>query len=160
MCFQTVKDKVEYVAREVYDHAAVAVSGKERPSPKGRVKNLKRYKASDGLWYIRFGGWADKPRVTGVANSNSMEPTIDEPFTHVFIKADPDDLAVGDIATYRNWQGGETVHAIVQILFDPKRWFRLKGYNNKGADQQKVRDEIINDVMVAIIFTEEEVSLP
>ena len=158
MCFKTIKNTVVEKVKDVFGHPPVDVSGKERASPKGRVDEIHRFER-DGKWWIEFGPFDIKPRVTGVANTNSMEPLIDDPFTSVLIAVEPSDVIVGDVCTYLG-AFGQVIHSVVKILNDGRRYFTFKGLNNKGPDKMKVRDEHIRQALVAEIFTKRKVTLP
>ena len=150
MCFKTIKETVVDKVKDVFGHPPVEKSGIERASPKGRIENVKWNNTTK---MVEFGPFDEKPWITTVADTNSMEPLIDKPFTSVLIKADPADLEVGDVCVYSTGYNS-IIHAIVQITLDTVgRLFKFKGYNNKGADPWKVRDEHIKHVLVCLLYT-------
>lgn len=90
------------------------------------------------------------PKIVGTTPltvlTSSMEPGLPPGTLIVLQKVDPDDLAVGDIATYqiRSGEPGVITHRVAGISFsDQGRTFVFKGDNNSIADEEAILPEQI-----------------
>jgi hypothetical protein len=91
---------------------------------------------------------------TTYANTNSMDPVLDEDTHGIEIKPREQDLNVGDIISYYSPQHDTTiVHRIKAISQDEQgTYYTLKGDNNPAEDQEKVRFDQIRGVVVALVY--------
>lgn len=91
--------------------------------------------------------------ITTVADTNSMDPTVDAGHTCVLTTSfKPEELAIGDVVIYAN--GTQLVlHRIVNIEEDNQgRKFTLKGDNNYKKDPHVIRDAHIRYLLLMIIY--------
>ena len=89
------------------------------------------------------------------SDTNSMDPVLDAESNGIEIKPNsPEDIAIGDIISYKsNIVDGIIVHRVVDIGEDEQGWFAIaKGDNNPANDPEKVRFDMIQGVVVAIIY--------
>jgi len=158
VCFKTVTETVIEKVKDVFGHAPVSESGIERPSPKGRVSQVFTTK-KNGEWWVEYGPFTTKPRLTGVADTNSMDTFIDRGYTASIDRGEiPADIVVGDVIIY-DVGYGEVIHQVVEIDSDEKgRFFRCKGINNKGVDPWIIRDGNIRGVWTGTIPTKKGVN--
>ena len=94
------------------------------------------------------------PRWAVIADTNSMDPVIDEN-THVIqiIPQSPSDIHVGDIISYASEYGFTIIHRVISISQDEQGWYAVtKGDNNDHIDPWKIRFKDIKKVLVAIIY--------
>ncbi len=91
--------------------------------------------------------------LTGVQDTNSMDPTVDAGHTCLLTKAfKHEDLAVGDIVV-APIDGTSIIHRIHKISVDSQgRKYTLKGDNNYRKDPYEFRDEHIQWLLLAIIY--------
>jgi len=89
------------------------------------------------------------------ANTNSMDPVLDETANAVGIKPKTEnDLKIGDIISYYSKEKKVIlVHRVIGIGFDNDgKYFILKGDNNTEADPEKVRFSQIQRKIAIIIY--------
>ncbi len=94
-----------------------------------------------------------------IPDTNSMDPVFDYGHSNILIDGQDEAdhrimlefLKVGDIAVYDNESGQSIIHRIVEIGYDPQRFFRFKGDNNGSKDPGKIRDSQIKWLYVATI---------
>ncbi len=91
--------------------------------------------------------------LAGYANTNSMDPLLDERSNGIeMIPKSEDDLNVGDVIVYET-DIGLIVHRIVEISADENgKYFILKGDNNSTEDPYRVRFNQIRYVLVGVIY--------
>lgn len=120
----------------------------EVPSPKARISE-NDILVTDNKVVIAI----DNPQWATFTNTNSMDPVLDEnAFAIEKRPASPDDLEVGDIASY---DGGDgiIIHRIVEKGVDKDgTYFLFKGDNNPLPDPDKVRFDQIKRVVVGILY--------
>ncbi len=95
------------------------------------------------------------PKIISFANTNSMDPVIDESSNAIVIMPDSvDDIHIGDIISYKpNNLNLILVHRVIGILEDEQgKYFILKGDNNPEADPGKVRFEQVRNVIVGVVY--------
>ena len=87
------------------------------------------------------------------ANTNSMDPLLDEYSNGLEVKPESeDDLHIGDVVAYQT-SIGLVIHRIVGIDYDEKgKYFVLKGDNNQEKDPMKVRFNEIKYLLVGVIY--------
>lgn len=93
--------------------------------------------------------------LSSFANTNSMDPLLDENANGLEIKPDEDKLQVGDIISYKsNFLGGVVIHRIVNIGEDEKgKYYETMGDANYGVvDPEKVRFEQIEGVLIGVLY--------
>ena len=95
-----------------------------------------------------------EPYLSYFAPTGSMKPTIDEKSNAIeIIPESNEQLHVGDIIAYKSRTGETVIHRIIKIGYDNKGWYCIvKGDNNKVPDEEKVRFEQIQRVVVGIIY--------
>ena len=88
------------------------------------------------------------------ANTNSMDPVLDESTHGIEITPVKERLRVGDIISYRSDRVNAIVaHRIISIGEDESgTYYITKGDNNTAEDPEKVRFEYIEGVVVALIY--------
>lgn len=91
--------------------------------------------------------------LTTVADTNSMDPTIDVRHTTVLTNhISYENLAVGDVVVY-NVGGGDIIHRIIKMETDNQgRKYTAKGDNNSYADPYILRDTHIKWLLLAIFY--------
>lgn len=88
------------------------------------------------------------------ANTNSMDPLLDEHSNALEIVPVCEDLRVGDIVVYKSIiYNDHIVHRVQSIDFDDSGlFFRLKGDNNPALDPEKVRCDQIKYQVIGILY--------
>lgn len=92
--------------------------------------------------------------LVGYADTNSMDPLIDESAHGIEIQPVKERLHTGDIISYRSRRAQVViVHRIISIGEDELgRYYITKGDNNTDQDPEKVRFEDIEGVVVVVIY--------
>lgn len=127
------------------------ISAEELPSPKPRMLHRFGYNKI----YSLAKGMSPTITITGVTNTNSMEPVIDA--GHIALiedKPNIQDLVVGDIVLFyrRLDKNPRVLHRIVLIGNDSKGWYcETRGDNTVWLDG-KIRYQDILGICVAIIY--------
>jgi signal peptidase I len=87
-------------------------------------------------------------------DTHSMEPVLDKNSNAIQVKAEYQQLKVGDIISYKpNGTDYLIIHRIIEISEDENGWYcYVKGDNNKEKDPDKVRADQVEKVVVAIIY--------
>jgi len=95
----------------------------------------------------------NKPYWSTFANTNSMDPVIDENSNGIEIKPYSEaQLTVGDVVSYK-YNDKLIIHRIVEIDNDPNGWYAItKGDNNTFTDPEKVRFNQIEGILVGILY--------
>ncbi|MBS3142690.1 hypothetical protein J4464_04875 [Candidatus Woesearchaeota archaeon] len=99
--------------------------------------------------------YVDNPQWARFADSNSMDPLIDEGTNGIeIIPTDTSQISVGDIVSYRSEVADAIIiHRVVETGYDEGGWYaRFKGDNNPQMDPEKVRYEQIQRVLVGILY--------
>ena len=127
-----------------------AISSNEKISPSDIIKENQIVILED-MVIIKQAGitWAS------YANSNSMDPVLDEDAIGLeIVPSSEDQINVGDIVAYEpDWSSGLVVHRVINIGCDEHGWYAiLKGDNNNIADPSKVRFDQIRYLLVGIIY--------
>jgi len=88
------------------------------------------------------------------ANTNSMDPVLDESAQGIEIRPAQGELRAGDIISYHSKRANViVVHRIISIGEDELgAYYTTKGDNNKDQDPERVRFEDIEGVVVALIY--------
>ncbi len=100
-----------------------------------------------------FSPW-DLPYDFYIVYGGSMSPAIKAGSLAVVGPQDPGDLRVGDIITYRQWEGSPwpTTHRISEITEEGDvRYFATKGDGNQVADQGRIREDDIEGRLIFFI---------
>lgn len=124
-------------------------SGTEHPSPSNWVKeNQIRVYSQDIVLDIQNGIF------TSYADTNSMDPLLDETANGIEIRPIKSKLKVGDIISYRSTlMDAVIIHRIISIGEDKQgTYYIVKGDNNSERDPERVRFEQIEGVVVALIY--------
>ena len=138
-------------AAVVTDPGSGAITTARGPAP--RVWRFLTLVASAAVFFAVVGLFAAiivVPKIVGTTPltvlTSSMEPGL-PPGTLIILHAvNPDDLAIGDVATYqiRSGEAGVITHRVTGInLSDQGRTFVFTGDNNSVADGEAVRPEQI-----------------
>ena len=95
----------------------------------------------------------DNAEFAAFANTNSMDPLIDEKANAVeIVPKSEKDIHVGDIISYE-YEGSVIIHRVIKIGNDKQGWYVItKGDNSNFVDPDKVRFEQIKRVLVMIIY--------
>ena len=124
-------------------------SGTEHPSPSDWIKESQiRVYNHDVILDIQNGIF------TSYADTNSMDPLLDETANGIEIHPIKSKLKVGDIISYRSsLVNAVIIHRITTIGEDTQgTYYIVKGDNNNERDPEKVRFEQIEGVVVALIY--------
>ena len=122
----------------------------ERPSPYDHIKE-DQIKVYDNKVEISLGNnqisWAR------FANSNSMDPILDETANSIeIIPETKDDIHVGDIVAF-SYGTSLIVHRIIEIGYDEQGWYAITaGDNSDKQDSGKRRFSDIKYVTVGILY--------
>ncbi|MCK4590027.1 MAG: signal peptidase I [Nanoarchaeota archaeon] len=92
--------------------------------------------------------------LSSFADTNSMDPLIDENTHGLEIKPKENQLKVGDIISYKSdILGGTIIHRIIEINQDEKgTFYTTQGDNNNIQDPEKIRFEQIEGVLIGILY--------
>lgn len=92
--------------------------------------------------------------LSSFADTNSMDPLLDENANGLEIKPKQDQLKVGDIISYRSeFLGGTVIHRIIAINQDNYgTYYTTQGDNNNVQDPEKIRFDQIEGVLVGILY--------
>ena len=152
MCnFQKTKQPTVIVEEEEpksIDGIHPVKSGQERPSPGFWINNGITVSANNVVISGKY------TRVD-IADTNSMDGTFDIGHT-LIVKRPPelniDDVVRGDIMIYQT-PYELVVHSVSDITWDDEgRYFTCWGLNNATPDGDKVRDNNIWGIVVAIVY--------
>ena len=93
-------------------------------------------------------------RLAAFANTNSMDPLLDETSNAIqIIPESPDQIHTGDIISYNSVQGDVVIHRVVDIGEDEEGIFYItKGDNNSRPDDELVRFWQVRFITVGIIY--------
>ena len=93
------------------------------------------------------------PILAKFANTNSMDPVIDETANAIeIVPTSPEQIKPGDIISYST-EIGNVVHRVVAIGYDDMGWYAItQGDNNSIPDRAKVRWDQVKRVVVAVIY--------
>jgi signal peptidase I len=137
------------IIQETREFPFINFSGAERISPSDYIKENQILVLEDKV-IINIEGvsWAS------YANTNSMDPFIDEGANGLEIVPICENIQVGDIIVYEaNWIEGLVVHRVVSINEDDKGlYFRLKGDNSSVVDPQKVRCKDVKYQLIGVLY--------
>jgi hypothetical protein len=120
----------------------------EKISPSDWISDRDIRMQSDGV-FIKV----DNPILAGFEDSNSMDPLLDSTANAIeVVPKTPEDIHVGDIASYDTKQG-TIIHRVIETGTDEDGWYaRFKGDNNPSPDPEKVRFKDIRRVAIAIVY--------
>ena len=123
-------------------------SGTERISPVERLSWDDIRLAADGVFIE-----ADGIRLVAIADTNSMDPVLDEESKVLSLNpTSPDQIFVGDIISYKERFGDRIIiHRVVEIGNDGSWYAVTKGDNNAISDG-KIRWDQVRSVLVGIIY--------
>jgi len=98
--------------------------------------------------------YVNSPLWARFAPSGSMLPVISENANSIEIKPEKtSDIRIGDIISFKTWQGNVIVHRVISIGKDEEGWYAVtKGDNLAFADPLKVRFDQVQSVVVAVIY--------
>ena len=116
------------------------------PDPKDRLK-LNQIKVKKDKVVID----QKNVMISSIANTESMNPVIDQGHNALFVEAKKKDLIEGDIISFER-NGMHIMHRIITIGKDKEGWYCItKGDNNLYSDG-KVRFEKIKKVLIGILY--------
>jgi hypothetical protein len=90
-----------------------------------------------------------------IADTNSMDPLIDIGSVALTIKPkSTNDVHLGDVGLYNsNIAKTVIIHRVIRIDSDDKGWYsRFRGDNLKKVDPEKVRFEMMEGIMIGVIY--------
>lgn len=122
----------------------------EQVSPYNWIKEENIHVTDDGIVIdLPNARWAK------FTDTNSMDPVLDADANAIeIIPKSITDIHMGDIVSYKsNLVSGTIIHRVVKISHDIDGWYvTLKGDNNPKEDPERVRFDMIQRVVVAIIY--------
>ncbi len=125
------------------------IGGNEKPSPGDWIKEnqIKVYQ-NEILLKIPNATFAK------YADTNSMDPLLDEQTNGIEISPVREQLKVGDVISYSSNRVDATlVHRITAVEQDKfGTYYIVQGDNNAFSDPEKVRFEQIEGVLVAVVY--------
>jgi tetrahydromethanopterin S-methyltransferase subunit A len=123
-------------------------NSKDLMSPSDRIKQSQIHVYDKRVVIDIDAQWAK------IANTKSMDPILDEgTFVLQIIPENENDINLGDIITYISPEGLRIIHRVIDINFDDEgKYFILKGDNNKEPDPYKVRFDMIDRILVGILY--------
>ncbi|MFH1591854.1 MAG: hypothetical protein ABIB47_00600 [Candidatus Woesearchaeota archaeon] len=92
---------------------------------------------------------------TRYANTNSMDPFLDEGANGIeIVPENEDEIYVGDVVAYESkYADGLTVHRVIDVREDEAgRYFVLKGDNLSQEDPENVRFSQIKYVLIGVVY--------
>ena len=115
---------------------SISSGSPERNSPGDWIKE-EQITLSDNSVSVEINGAA----IAKFANTNSMDPIIDEYSSGIEIKPEyPQQIKKGDIIVYDKGEDKNIIHRVVDIGSDEQGiYYLVKGDNNDVIDQVKVR---------------------
>lgn len=126
-----------------------STQAKEQPSPSDYIKeNQIDVQGNKVILNIRGVSWSS------FADTNSMDPLLDDNSNALEIVPVCEDLRAGDIVVYNSIIYDDyIVHRIQSINFDDGGiYFRLKGDNNPALDPEKVRCDQIKYQVIGVLY--------
>jgi signal peptidase I len=122
---------------------------RDLPDPKDRIKTS-QIKVSKSKLTIEQKDITWAP----IANSESMNPVIDQGHHAFFLPAKKSDLQVGDIISFhRKLDNKDNVmHRIIQIGTDQDGWYAITKGDNTYTNDGKTRFKDIKKVLIGIIY--------
>jgi|SRR3989344_6920920 len=122
---------------------------RELDSPSDWIKE-EQITLSDNSVSVEINGAA----IAKFANTNSMDPIIDEYSSGIEIKPEyPQQIKKGDIIVYDKGEDKNIIHRVVDIGSDEQGiYYLVKGDNNDVIDQVKVRFLDIKYVLVGVLY--------
>ncbi|HLD33154.1 MAG TPA: hypothetical protein VJB66_00385 [Candidatus Nanoarchaeia archaeon] len=97
----------------------------------------------------------DEPVLTHFANTNSMDPVLDELSNGVEVKPEKaEDIHVGDVIAYFSYYSRQfIVHRVVKLGYDDEGWYAIaRGDNQLYNDPGKIRWEQVEGVTVGLLY--------
>lgn len=96
----------------------------------------------------------DNPLWSSFTDTNSMDPLLDVGANGIeIIPENEEDIHLGDVISYQNEEGNIVIHRVIEIGADNEGiYYIVKGDNNSIADQEKVRFENIQGILVAVVY--------
>lgn len=97
----------------------------------------------------------DEYKINGVVGSQSMFPLVSSTNHNVILKTDVvlTDLNIGDVIVYSVDDDYTAIHRIIGIYNDDEgRYAVVQGDNNKEPDDIRVRSDMINSVLVGVLY--------
>lgn len=96
--------------------------------------------------------YLEKPILSRYNNSGSMLPTLNEFSNGVSFKPNSlDEVNVGDVVSFEQ-DGISIIHRVVEKNVDEKGVYFITRGDNNNVDDEKIRYEDIDSVIVAIIY--------
>lgn len=125
--------------------------GSEQPSPHDWVSMDDIHVESSRFWVSAPAGYQLEWNM--LANTNSMDPTMDETANAVqIIPKSRSDIHIGDVISYET-DFGIIIHRVVAIGNDSQGWYAVtQGDNISFPDPEKVRFPQIRRIVIAIIY--------
>ncbi len=126
------------------------ISTIEKISPYDHIKNNQIQLYKDKI-VIKV----DNPTLTSYADTNSMDPLLDDSANGLeIIPKNEDDVHIGDIVAYESTLvDGLIVHRVISVNNDEKGlYYTLKGDNSSSPDPEKVRFAQIKYLLIGIIY--------
>ena len=129
---------------------SLTISAQELPSPKPRLLHRVGYNKIRAM----SKGISDSITISGITNTNSMEPLIDE--GHLALIEDPprkEDLIVEDIILFfRVIDRQRVLHRIIEVGVDENGWYCITRGDNTVWIDGKIRYNNVLGVCVGIIY--------
>lgn len=124
------------------------LSASEASSPSDRISESQIILTKDQL-IINI----DNARITGYADTNSMDPVLDSGATGIeIVPKSADEISVGDVIAYQS-NIGLIPHRVIKKEVDDKGvFFIVKGDNNPIEDPVKVRFSQVRYVLVGVLY--------
>lgn len=96
----------------------------------------------------------DNPLWSSFTDTNSMDPLLDIGANGIeIIPESEENIHLGDVISYKNEEGNIVIHRVIEIGADKEGiYYIVKGDNNPIADQEKVRFEDIQGILVAVVY--------
>jgi len=121
----------------------------EKISPGDRIKDNDIYVQEDKIIIN-----VKKAKATRFADTNSMDPFLDKGSNGIEIKPEkPEDIKVGDIISYKSDKyDGIIIHRVIEIKKDNEIYYMAKGDNNQEADDEKIRFNQVQGILIGVIY--------
>ncbi len=93
-------------------------------------------------------------QISEFANTNSMDPELDDGANGIEVPIECTDVEKGDIIVYSpSWTDNLVVHRVIDIDSDNKGiYFTLKGDNSQIQDPERVRCNQIKSLVIGVLY--------
>lgn len=107
-------------------------------------------------YFHGYQAYLDKRIFSSIVHGTSMEPTFGENDLVLWVKANPNELRVGDIIIFQHPTMSyidNVVHRIFEVqLQDGKYLFRTSGDNSSGLDRYYIPEANVHGLVIGVVY--------